>query len=219
MGIRDTLAVRGRIARYEQATIVGIVLTILGSSIGWLVVEADAAAAAEHDGLEEGTTTFTGLDLGFGGITAVLALLVGALLAIVLWRYRGAGRKTGLAVLLAGLITFGVALVGIVLTGVLFAPAEKFEGVTVDLGGGIFLTLLGSLVMLSGGILRLAAGPPTVEPAVGTEGASDASASDRGDSSKPAAGADADGESARGDSESNAGDETESEDSAQDEAA
>lgn len=178
MGIGDALSLGGRIARYEQASIVGIVFTILGSTMGWLVVEADASAAAESDDLREGTNTFTGMDLGFGDITFFLALVAGVVLAIVLWRYRSAGRKTGLVVMLVGLITFGVALVGILLTGVIFAPADELEGVSVDLGGGILLTLLGSVVMLSGGVLRLAAGAPDVPPAdesgdVGDGGAAD----------------------------------------------
>lgn len=90
-------------------------------------------------------------------------------LALVLWRYHGPGRITGLLVMLVGLVAAGVAVVGMVLTGVLFAPAGEFEGVSVDLGAGILVTLLGALLLLSGGILRLAAGPAVADEAAVTE--------------------------------------------------
>jgi len=157
MDIRDRLRVR--VERYEQATIVGVVLLLLGSASGWLTVEADAEAAARSDSLEAGVTTFTGMDLGWGVLTFGFALLAAVVVGLVLWRYDGAGRKTGLVVMLAGLLSFAVAVIGIVLTGVLFAPAGEIEGVSVDLGVGIMLALVGSLALLAGGVLRIAAGP------------------------------------------------------------
>lgn len=169
MGIRARISLRDRIRGYEQTSIVGILLTVLGSTMGWITVDVDPEAAAEIDDYEAGTTTFTGTDLNFGEVTFYLALLAAVVLALVLWRYRAAGRKTGLLIMLIGLVTAGVATIGIILTGLIFAPAGEFEGVSVSLSGGIFLTLLGSLVMLSGGILRLAAGPPDVEESAAAE--------------------------------------------------
>lgn len=158
MGIRDRLALGGRLNRYEQITVVGILLTVLGSQMSWITVEATQQAAAQLDDIQAGTTAFTGMDLGWGVFTLLLAVVAAVVLGLVLWRYRGPGRITGLVLMLIGLITAGVAVVGMVLTGVLFAPAGEFEGVSVDLGLGITVTLIGALLLLSGGILRLAAG-------------------------------------------------------------
>lgn len=169
MAIRDWLSVRNRLDGYEQASVLGLLLTVLGSLMGWLVVTADQDAAAQLDDIEAGTTTFTGTDLGFGAITLLLAVVAAVLLGLVLWRYRAAGRKTGLVVMLAGLVAGGVAVVGIVLTGALIGQADQLQGVSVDLGVGIFVTLLGALLTLSGGVLRLAAGPPAVEEATAAE--------------------------------------------------
>lgn len=169
MGIGANISIRDRVGGYEQAAIVGILLTVLGSTMGWLTVSVEPDAASELDDFEAGTSTMTGTDLGFGAITLYLAIIAAVVLALVLWRYRAAGRKTGLLVMLIGLIAAGVATVGIVVTGILFAPAGEIDGVSVDLAGGILVTLLGSLVMLSGGILRLAAGPPEVEGAESSE--------------------------------------------------
>lgn len=159
MGIRDRLTLRGRLHRYEKITVVGILLTALGSSMAWLTVEATPDAASRLDDVEAGTTVFTGLEVNWGEITLYLAIFVAILLVLVLWRYHGPGRMTGLLIMLVGLIAAGVAVVGMVLTGLIFAPAGEIEGITVDVGLGIFVTLLGALLLLSGGILRLAAGP------------------------------------------------------------
>lgn len=158
MAVGDRVPLLNRIDGYEQASLAGVLLTVLGSSMAWLTLEAGPEAAARLDDIEAGTTTFTGFDLGFGVFTLGLALLAAVVLGLVLWRYHGAGRKTGVLVMLVGFVTFAVAAVGIVLTGLLIGPAGEMEGVSVDLGGGIFLTLLGSVVLLGGGALRLAAG-------------------------------------------------------------
>lgn len=169
MGIRDSVPLLDRIDGYEQASLGGILLTMLGSTMAWLTLEANAEAAAQLDDIDPGTTTFTGFDLGFGVFTFGLGLLAALVLGLVLWRYRGAGRKTGLVVMLVGFVTFAVAVVGIVLTGVLIGQAGELEGVTVDTAGGILLTLIGAVVMLGGGALRLAAGAETPEASVGDE--------------------------------------------------
>lgn len=163
MAIRDKIALRDKIDGYEQASIVGILLTIIGSTMSWLNVEAEPDAAAQLEDIEPGTTAFTGTDINFGEITIFLAVLAAVVLVLVLWRYRGAGRKTGLVIMLLGLITAGVAVIGMVLAGSMIGGAGQLEGVSVGLGAGIFVTLLGALLMLSGGILRLAAGAPPVE--------------------------------------------------------
>lgn len=161
MGIRDRIPLLNALDGYEQVSTVGCLLLVLGSLLSWLTVQADAAAAAQLDGIEPGTTPFTGIDLGFGVLTLVLGLLAAALIGLVVWRYGTTGRKTGLGVMLLGLIAVGVAGVGIVLTGSLFGQADVLAGVSVDLGTGIILTFLGALVVLAGGILRLVAGSPS----------------------------------------------------------
>lgn len=158
MGIGERLTLGGRLDRYEQISIVGMLLTVLGSTMGWLNVEASADAAAQLDDIQAGTTVFTGMDLGWGVFTLILAVVAALVLGLVLWRYDGPGRITGLILMLVGLVAAAVAVVGMVLTGVLFAPAGEFEGVSVNVGLGITVTLLGALLLLSGGILRLAAG-------------------------------------------------------------
>lgn len=161
MAIGTNVPVLKKVDGYEQASIVGILLTIVGSMMAWLTVEADAEAAAELDDIESGTTSLSGQYLGFGDLTILLGIVAAVVLVVVLWRYGVAGRKTGLLLMLLGLITAGVAVVGIVLTGMVYAPADELADVSVDLGIGIFITLLGALVLLSGGILRLAAGAPS----------------------------------------------------------
>jgi hypothetical protein len=161
MTVSNRVPVLNRVDGYEQASFVGIILTIVGSIMAWLTVEADAEAAAELDNIDQGTTTLSGQYLGFGDITIILGIVAAVVLVLVLWRYGAAGRKTGLLIMLIGLITAGVAVVGIVLTGMIYAPADDFAGVSVDLGIGIFVTLLGAIILLSGGVLRLAAGSPS----------------------------------------------------------
>lgn len=161
MGIGNRVPVLNRLAGYERASIIGILLTIVGSMMAWLTVNATAEAAAQLDDIEEGTTELTGMYLGFGNLTIILGILAAVVLGLVLWRYGAAGRKTGLVLMLLGLISAAVAVAGIVLTGMIFAPADELDGVTVDIGIGIIVTLLGAIVLLSGGILRLAAGAPS----------------------------------------------------------
>lgn len=159
MSIVERIGLRGLFDRYEKISVVGILFTVLGSIMGWITVEATADAAAQHDDIDPGRTVMTGLDLSWGEITLYLAIIAAIVLGIVFWRYHGPGRITGLLIMLVGLITAGVAVLGIVLTGMIYSPAGELEGVSVGLGFGIFVTLLGALLMLSGGILRLAAGP------------------------------------------------------------
>lgn len=161
MTILERFGLRARLELYEMISVVGVLFAVFGSMMGWITVEATADAAAQHDDIEAGTTVFTGLDLSWGEITLYLAIFVAVVLGLVLWRYRAPGRFTGLLVMLVGLVTAGVAVIGIVLTGMIYSPAGELEGVSVGVGLGIFVTLLGALFMLSGGILRLAAGPPS----------------------------------------------------------
>jgi len=161
MSLLDRVPLLGRVDGYERASIAGILLTVVGSTMAWLVVDADADAAAELEDIEPGTNVLTGQYLGFGDLTIGLAVVAAVVLGLVLWRYGHAGRVTGLVLMLLGLIAAGVAVVGIVLTGVIFAPADEIQGLSVDLGAGILVTLVGALLLLSGGILRLAAGAPS----------------------------------------------------------
>lgn len=171
MAIRERMAVPEGIGGFEYATIVGILLTMWGSTSSWIEVTVEPGAAEELDDFEAGTAVKTGTEVNFGEITLYLAVFAALVLALVLWRYRAAGRKTGVLLTLIGLATASVALVGIVLTGLLFSQAGiMHEGVTVSLGTGIFVTLLGAVVILTGGLLRLAAGPPELEEASDPEG-------------------------------------------------
>lgn len=163
MGVTDRVPLLNRVAGYERATIVGIVLVLLGSVFGWLTVEATEEAAADHADVEAGSAVLSGIDLGWGVFTLGLGLIAAVILGLVLWRYGAPGRKTGLVIMLIGAISGVIALIGMLLTGLLFAPADEVEGISVGIGNGIWLGLLGALVMFSGGILRLAAGTPDVE--------------------------------------------------------
>lgn len=162
MSIRDKITLPDGIRGYEQASIVGIVLVVLGSTMSWIDVNADPEAAAELEDIEPGTTTFTGLDVNFGEITLYLGVIAIIVLAVVLWRYQFAGRKTGLFLMLIGLISAAVAVIGVFLAGSVIGSAGNLEGVSVGPGLGIAVTVLGSLFLLSGGILRLAAGAPSI---------------------------------------------------------
>lgn len=159
----ERIGIGGRLDRYEKVSVAGMLFTILGSLMGWITVEATADAAAQHDDIEAGTTVLTGMDISWGEITLYLAIIAALILGLVLWRYRAPGRITGLLIMLIGIITGGVAILGIVLTGMIYSPAGNIEGVSVDIGLGIFVTLLGAILLLSGGILRLAAGAPANE--------------------------------------------------------
>lgn len=162
MAVRDKIRLPAGLNGYEQASVLGILLVVVGSTMSWIDVHADAEAAAELDDIEPGTTAFTGLEVNFGEITLYLAIVAALVLAVVLWRYRGAGRKTGLVLMLIGLISGGVAVVGVLLAGSLIGQAGAVEGASVEPGLGIVVTVLGAILLLSGGILRLAAGPPAV---------------------------------------------------------
>lgn len=165
MGLRDRLAMPAGAGGYEQAAIVGIILVIVGSTMSWINVTAEPAAAEQFDDIDAGTTTFTGLDVNFGEITLYLGIIAAIVLLVVLWRYRGPGRITGLLLMLVGLVSAGVAVVGVVLAGSVIGPAGDLEGVSVGPGLGIAVTILGAIVLLSGGILRLAAGPAELDSA------------------------------------------------------
>lgn len=153
-------SIRNRVPRYEQAAIVGVLLTVLGSTGSWFDVEATASAAEQADNLEPGTNTMTGTAIGWGQFTLFLGVVAAVVLGLVLWRYRSPGRKTGLVVMLAGLLNLLIAVAGVALTGIVLGVANGVQGVTVGFGSGILLTLVGSVVLLSAGILRLAAGAP-----------------------------------------------------------
>lgn len=163
MTIRDRIPVFNRLAGYEQATVSGILLIFVGSLMNWLTVDATESAADEVGDLQAGITGFTGVDLGWGAVTLGLGAIAACCLALVLWRYSVAGRITGLVLLLLGLASAGIAVIGLVLTGALYAPADRVSGISVEIGVGIFLTLVGSVLLLSGGILRVAAGAPGSE--------------------------------------------------------
>lgn len=160
MGIGERIPVWNRLAGYEQVSVAGVLLTVLGSTMGWINVQASAEAASQLDNIEAGTAAFTGLDVNFGEITIILAVLALVVLGIVLWRYHSAGRKTGLTIMLLGILTAGVGGVGFVLAWSSIAGAGELQGVSVGIGAGILVTLIGALAMLSGGVLRLAAGSP-----------------------------------------------------------
>lgn len=163
MAIRNKIALPNSVRGYEQAAILGIILMILGSTMSWINVTAEPSAAAELEDIPAGTTAFTGMDVNFGEITLYLGVFAAVLLVFVLWRYRGAGRKTGLVLMLTGLISAAIAVIGILLAGSVIGAAGELEGVSVEPGLGIFITILGAILLLSGGILRLAAGSPDLE--------------------------------------------------------
>jgi hypothetical protein len=140
----------GKVVVGGWMVVVGAVALLLGSTMPWMHVRGPRVSDA---------ATATGMDLGDGRITVLLAVLLAVLAAGILTgrlQRFGGTKVAAMGVLVAGAAAVAVTAVDVADVADRAARLGVPTGAVTSVGSGLWLCFLGSLLAVAGGLLAFA---------------------------------------------------------------
>jgi hypothetical protein len=149
-GRRERVRPTGKVVVGAWMVVAGAAALVLGSTMPWMHVNARQV---------NDSTTATGMDLGDGRITVVLAIVLAVLAAGILtgrMQRIGGTKFAGMGVLVVGAAAVAVTAVDIADVADRAARLGVAPSAVTHIGSGLWLCFLGGLLAVAGGLMAFA---------------------------------------------------------------